>query len=76
MAQSSVEENSFGDSAIWLRDKLGKITVATGDGGFKGLGGRYSRRNLLHFGVAGIAGMAFTRLDNNAAVDSSYCWDG
>ena len=45
------------------------LTGATGDGGFKGLGGRYSRRNLLHFGVAGVTGMAFTRLDNNAAVD-------
>lgn len=45
------------------------LTGAAGDGGFKGLGGRYSRRNLLDFGISGVAGMAFTRLDTNAAVD-------
>jgi hypothetical protein len=45
------------------------ITGAAGDGGFKGLGGQYSRRNLLHFGVDGVAGLAFTRLDTNATVD-------
>ena len=45
------------------------ITGAAGDGGFKGLGGQYGRRNLLHFGVEGIAGLAFTRLDTNVTVD-------
>ena len=45
------------------------LTGAGGDGGFKGFGGQYSRRNLLHFGVAGIAGLAFTRLDTNVTVD-------
>lgn len=47
----------------------GLLTGAAGDGGFKGLGGRYSRRNLLRFGVDGIGGLAFTRLDTNVAVD-------
>lgn len=47
----------------------GLLTGAAGDGGFKGLGGRYSRRNLLGFGVAGVGGLAFTRLDTNVAVD-------
>jgi len=47
----------------------GLLTGAAGDGGFKGLGGRYSRRNLLRFGVAGVGGLAFTRLDTNVAVD-------
>ena len=47
----------------------GLLTGAAGDGGFKGLGGRYGRRNLLHFGVAGVGGLAFTRLDTNVAVD-------
>ena len=51
------------------------LTGATGDGGFKGLGGRYSRRNLLGFGISGVAGMAFTRLDTNAAVDCTLRLD-
>ena len=51
------------------------LTGATGDGGFKGLGGRHSRRNLLHFGVTNIASMAFTRLDNNTAVDCTLRLD-
>ena len=29
------------------------LTGAAGAGGFKGLGGRHSRRNLLQFGVSG-----------------------
>lgn len=45
------------------------LTGAAGDGGFKGLGGQYQRRHLLRFGVAGIAGLAFHRLDNGASVD-------
>ncbi len=47
----------------------GLLTGAAGDGGFKGLGGRYGRRNLLRFGVAGVGGLAFTRLDTNVTVD-------
>ena len=47
----------------------GLLTGAAGDGGFKGLGGRHSRRNLLHFGVAGSGILRFTRRDNHAAVD-------
>ena len=70
-----------GNIAVALRESLdsgvagviasvaGLLTGAAGAGGFKGLGGRYSRRNLLQFGVDGISGMAFTRLDTNVAVD-------
>jgi hypothetical protein len=47
----------------------GLLTGAAGDGGFKGLAGRYSRRNLLHFGVAGSSTLTFTRRDTNVAVD-------
>lgn len=47
----------------------GLLTGAAGDGGFKGLGGRYGRRHLLHFGVAGSGVMRFTRRDSSAAVD-------
>ena len=47
----------------------GLLTGAAGDGGFKGLGGRYSRRNLLHFGVAGSGNLTFTRRDSDVAVN-------
>jgi hypothetical protein len=70
-----------GNIAVALRESLdggvagvigsvaGLLTGAAGAGGFKGLGGRHSRRNLLQFGVAGGGGMAFRRLDTNVAVD-------
>ncbi|MDD2742831.1 MAG: hypothetical protein PHV02_11180 [Rhodocyclaceae bacterium] len=45
------------------------LTGAAGDGGFKGLAGQYSRRNLLHFEATGAAGLAFTRLDTKLTVD-------
>ncbi len=45
------------------------LTGATGEDGFKGIGGRFDRRFLLEF-AADIEGeMRFTRCDNNAAVD-------
>lgn len=48
------------------------LTGAAGEGGFKGLGGRFSRQNLLRF-VAGIdAEIRFTRLDSGAGVSASY----
>lgn len=47
----------------------GLLTGTAGDGGFKGLAGRYSRRKLLHFGVAGSSTLTFTRRDTNVAVD-------
>lgn len=45
------------------------LTGAAGIGGFKGLAGQFSRRNLLHFGIHGICGIRFTRLDSGQAVD-------
>jgi hypothetical protein len=48
------------------------LTGAAGEGGFRGLGGQYSRRGLLSFGLSGIAGMAFRRLDTNATVDCFF----
>jgi len=47
---------------------LGLITGAAGDGGFKGLGGRHVRRDLLHFGVDIESEARFSRLDTGAAV--------
>ncbi len=51
---------------------LGLITGAAGEGGFKGLGGQYSRRDLLRFGVAIDADVAISRLDTHACVLIDY----
>lgn len=45
------------------------ITGATGEEGFKGIGGRFDRRYLLEFGAEIESEIRFTRTDNNAAVD-------
>ena len=45
------------------------LTGATQDDGFKGLGGRYDRRNLMNFSTAVDAEIRFTRIDTGAAVD-------
>ena len=62
-------ENADSGVAGVIASIAGLLTGAAGDGGFRGLGGRHSRRGLLHFGVAGVGGLAFTRLDTNVAVD-------
>ncbi len=46
------------------------LTGATGEGGFKGIAGRFDRRNLLAFGADVPARIRFTRLDSGAAVDA------
>ena len=51
---------------------FGLLTGAAGEGGFKGLGGRYGRRNLLVFGIGSLAGeVRLTRLDNGTTVAAS-----
>jgi formylmethanofuran dehydrogenase subunit E len=45
------------------------LTGAAGDGGFKGLAGRFSRKWLMSFGAAIPLDIRFTRLDTGAAVD-------
>lgn len=47
------------------------LTGAAGIGGFKGLGGRFSRRDLLSFDVAGVEDIRFTRRDTGASVQVS-----
>lgn len=47
------------------------LTGAAGIGGFKGLGGRFSRRDLLSFDVAGVEDIHFTRRDTGASVQVS-----
>lgn len=48
------------------------ITGATHDTGFKGLGGRFDRRQRLFFGAAIGGELRLQRLDTGAAVDVSY----
>jgi hypothetical protein len=48
------------------------ITGATHDTGFKGLGGRFDRRQRLFFGAAIGGELRFRRLDTGAAADVSY----
>jgi hypothetical protein len=50
----------------------GLLTGAAGEGGFKGLGGRYNRRNLLLFGIDNAVELRFTRMDTGASIAVSY----
>ena len=48
---------------------LGMITGAAGAGGFQGIGGRFSRRNLLVFAEHDLAGeIAFSRTDTGQSI--------
>lgn len=47
---------------------IGLITGAAGPGGFKGIGGRFKRHDLLHFDAAIEGEVCFQRKDNGAAV--------
>lgn len=51
---------------------LSLITGAAEGGGFKGLGGKHVRRDLLHFGVDLQAEMRLTRLDTGSSVLLDY----
>lgn len=48
------------------------VTGAAGDGGFKGLAGRFARRGLLHFGVPMRGEIRFTRTDTGQAVELAF----
>ena len=50
----------------------GLISGAGGEGGFKGLGGRYARHNLLQFEAAIDSEMRFTRLDTGVRISTTY----
>ena len=47
----------------------GLITGAAGEGGFKGIAGRFERRGLLVFGAPIAADLRFTRLDTGQALE-------
>jgi hypothetical protein len=48
----------------------GLITGAAGEGGFKGIAGRFARRGLLRFGAPIAADLRFTRLDSGASAEA------
>lgn len=48
------------------------LTGAAQSGGFKGIGGKFDRRNLLHFDAAIGGGIRFTRIDTGASVETTY----
>ncbi|MBE7522452.1 MAG: hypothetical protein HS109_08700 [Burkholderiales bacterium] len=48
---------------------VGLVTGAAGDGGFKGLAGRHSRRNLISYGAKITGDLRFTRIDTGAFVE-------
>lgn len=50
----------------------GLLTGAAGEGGFKGLAGRFSRRNLLGFAVGNATETRFIRLDSGACMAVAY----
>lgn len=47
------------------------ITGATQDTGFKGIGGRFDRRNLLKFGVDVPGQIRYTRIDSGASASTT-----
>src|SRR5690606_24268413 len=70
-----------GEIRVELRDPLdagvtgviaavaGFITGAANAGGFKGIGGRFGRRDLLRFGVPMTGEIRFTRLDTGKSIE-------
>ncbi len=50
----------------------GLVTGAAGKGGFNGLAGRYTRRDLLTYNVPMRGEMRFTRVDNGQSIQVSH----
>lgn len=48
------------------------VTGAAGEGGFKGLAGRFARQGLLRFGVAMEGEIRFTRLDTGESIELAH----
>lgn len=64
--RESLEEGTTGVTAA----VVGHITGAAGPGGFKGIGGKHARRNLLRFEAAVPLTMRLIRIDTGRAVDA------
>lgn len=63
------EERTAGTAGV-TASVAALLTGAAGDGGFKGIGGHFDRRDLLAFGADLPGRMRFTRLDTGIAVDA------
>lgn len=73
-----------GDIEVTLRGELdegvagvigavvGMITGAAGEGGFKGIGGRFVRQGLLRFGVSMEGEVRYRRTDTGASVEMAF----
>ena len=55
-----------------IANVVGLITGATRQNGFKGIGGRFDRRNLLFFDAGIDTELQFERIDSGAAVSVAY----
>ncbi len=55
-----------------IANVVGLLTGAAQSGGFKGIGGKFDRRNLLHFNAAIAGEIRYTRLDTGTSVDTTY----
>lgn len=62
------EDRTSGVTGV-IANIVSLITGATHDTGFKGIGGRFDRRNLLFFDAEVGGEIRFTRADSGAAVD-------
>lgn len=74
-----VECHEAQDSGVTgvMASVIGLLTGAAGSGGFKGLAGRYSRRNLLHFAAAEVSGeFRFTRQDTGQSITAALDLSG
>src|ERR1019366_10235857 len=61
----------FGVTGV-IANVVGLITGATQQNGFKGIGSRFDRRNLLFFDAGIDADIHFERVDSGAAVNVAY----
>lgn len=51
---------------------IGLVTGAAGEGGFKGIAGRFERRGLLSFGAPIAGEVRFTRTDTGKSVEAEF----
>lgn len=65
-------QQSAGDGVAGVMAQvMGLMTGAAAEGGFKGLGGRFSRRDLFQFASDIPLAFRFRRMDNGMAVDAA-----
>lgn len=67
-----LKENKAQGTTGVIANVFSLITGASDEGGFKGLGGKYSRNELLKYGVKIDASVCLERTDNNRTVLLDY----